>query len=119
MHKILVVDDSTTDLHVIQNSLEKAGFFVMTARSELEAKAQLVDQIPDLIVLDIVLPDRSGFELCRALKTDGGTKEIPIVLCSNKNSKMDRYWGLQQGADAYIFKPVNLEELLETVKNLL
>jgi chemotaxis family two-component system response regulator PixH len=119
MHKILVVDDSTTDLHVIQISLEKAGFSVVTARSEQEAKSKISVQKPDLIVLDVVLPDRSGFELCRDLKTENITKKIPIILCSSKSSKMDRYWGLQQGADAYLAKPVSLEILLSTVKKIL
>lgn len=119
MQKILVVDDSITDLHVTQLSLEKGGFSVVTARSEQEAKVQLATQKPDLIVLDVVLPDRSGFELCRALKTEDNTKGIPIILCSSKGSKMDKYWGLQQGADAYLAKPVSLEELLNIVKKIL
>lgn len=119
MQKILVVDDCMTDLHVTKSSLEKAGFSVTTARNGLEVKSKLVAQRPDLIVLDIVLPDRSGFEICRALKAEDMTREIPIILCSNKSSKMDKYWGLQQGANAYLPKPVDLEELLKTVKSLL
>lgn len=116
---ILIVDDSMTDLYITQSSLQQAGFSVITARNQQEAKDQIASQKPDLIVLDVVLPDRSGFELCRTLKGEEQTKEIPVVLCSNKSSKMDRYWGLQQGADAYIAKPIQAEELLKTVQKLL
>ncbi|WP_347280002.1 MULTISPECIES: response regulator [unclassified Leptolyngbya] len=119
MNTILIVDDSMTDLHITQISLQQAGFLVVTARSEQEAKAQIANQKPDLIVLDVVLPDRSGFELCRALKGEEKTKKIPVVMCSSKSTKMDRYWGLQQGADAYIAKPIQTEELLKTVQKLL
>jgi two-component system, chemotaxis family, response regulator PixH len=71
-----------------------------------------------LIVLDVVLPDRSGFEFCRDLKDDEQTKQIPVVMCSSKNSKADIFWGKHQGADAYLTKPVNPEELVSIVKGL-
>jgi len=119
MHTILIVEDSTTDLHITKTSLQEAGFSVITARNGQEAKVQLASQKPDLIVLDVVLPYRSGFELCRLLKEEEKTKEIPIVMCSSKSSKMDKYWGLQQGADAYLAKPIQVEELLKIVQKLL
>jgi len=119
MNTILIIDDSITDLHITQSSLQQAGFSVITARSEQEAKEQLASQKPDLIVLDVVLPYRSGFEICRTLKEEDQAKRIPVIMCSNKNTKMDKYWGLQQGADAYIGKPIQTEELLKTVQKLL
>jgi two-component system, chemotaxis family, response regulator PixH len=116
---ILVVDDTQTDLQTAALTLQKAGFDVSTAQSEGEAKARIQKQKPQLIVLDVVLPDRSGFEFCRELKEEAATKGIPVVMCSSKNSKMDIYWGLQQGADAYLAKPVDTDELVKTVNKLL
>jgi two-component system, chemotaxis family, response regulator PixH len=119
MSTVLVVDDLMTDLHIASSSLQLAGFTVVTAANEKEAKVKIAAQQPDLIVLDVVLPDRSGFELCRDLKEETSTKNIPIVLCSTKGSKMDKYWGMQQGADAYLAKPLDGEELVEAVRKLL
>ncbi len=119
MSTVLIVDDSMTDLQVTKSYLQGAGFSVITAASEQEAKARIANQKPDLIVLDVVLPDRSGFELCRDLKDETSTKGIPIVLCSTKGSNMDKFWGMQQGADAYLAKPVNGDDLLKAVQKLI
>jgi two-component system, chemotaxis family, response regulator PixH len=116
---ILVIDDTQTDLQTAALTLQKAGFDVSTAQSEAEARNRIAKQTPELIVLDVVLPDRSGFEFCRALKEDAATNKIPVVMCSSKNSKMDIYWGMQQGADAYLPKPVDTDDLIKTVKRLI
>lgn len=118
MSTILVVDDLMTDLQITSGSLQQAGFAVITASNEKEAKAKIASQKPDLIVLDVVLPDRSGFELCRDLKDEITTKNIPVIMCSTKGSNMDKYWGMQQGAEAYLAKPFDPEELVKTVKKL-
>jgi two-component system, chemotaxis family, response regulator PixH len=118
MNTVLVVDDSMTDMQIASGSLQQAGFTVITAANEKEAKARIASQKPDLIVLDVVLPDRSGFEICRDLKDNPSTKDIPIVICSTKGSNMDKYWGMQQGADAYIAKPVDPDELVKAVRKL-
>jgi len=119
MGTVLVIDDSMTDLQVAKGSLQQAGFSVITATSEQEAKARIASQKPDLIVLDVVLPDRSGFELCRDLKEEMTTKKIPIIMCSTKGSNMDKYWGIQQGADVYLAKPIDTDELVRTVQKLI
>ncbi len=116
MSTILVVDDSATDLQVISGTLKQEGYATITASSEAEALDRIQKQKPDLIVLDVVLPERSGFEICRDLKASEPTKQIPIVICSSKGSNMDKYWGMQQGADGYITKPVDAQELLQTVR---
>jgi DNA-binding response OmpR family regulator len=72
-----------------------------------------------VIILDVVLPGRSGFELCRDLKAEAGTSKIPVLICSTKGSEMDKFWGMKQGADAYIAKPVDQEQLLRIVKQLI
>ncbi len=118
MSMVLVVDDTLTQLEIISSCLRKGGFSVITAASGEEALTMISSQQPDIIVLDVVLPGRSGFEVCRNLKSDEATKAIPVVLCSTKGGDMDKFWGMKQGADAYISKPVDQEQLLETVRKL-
>ncbi len=115
----LVVEDSLTDMVVFTSCLQQGGLNVLTAKSGEEALAKISSLKPDVIILDVVLPGRSGFELCRDLKAEAGTSKIPVVLCSTKGSEMDKFWGLKQGADAYLAKPVDQEQLLRTVKQLI
>jgi two-component system, chemotaxis family, response regulator PixH len=119
MTTILIVDDSITDQQIVSGVLVQAGYTVMTATNEQEANSRLAAQRPALIILDVVLPDRSGFEICRDWKDDSAIKDIPVVICSSKGSKMDKYWGMQQGADAYLAKPVDTRELIQTVQKLI
>jgi two-component system, chemotaxis family, response regulator PixH len=115
MYTVLVVEDTATDRSVLAACLQKAGFFVLTAASSEEALDRIQKQKPDAIVLDVVLPGRSGFEFCRDLKADTQTVVIPIVLCSTKDTAMDKFWGMKQGAEAFLTKPVDQEELVRTV----
>lgn len=119
MSTALVVEDTVTEREIFTSCLQRGGLTVLTATSGEEAIEKITLYKPDIIILDVVLPGRSGFELCRDLKADEKTKLIPIIICSTKNSDMDRFWGMKQGADAYIPKPVDQEELLRTVKNLI
>lgn len=119
MGTVLVVEDSLTDLQIITSCLQQGGIKVLTADSGEEALAKITSQRPDVIVLDVVLPGRSGFEVCRDLKTEAQTSKIPIVICSTKSGEMDKFWGMKQGADAYIGKPIDQEELIRTVKQLI
>lgn len=119
MNVALVVDDTLTQLEIISGCLRKGGFTVVTAGSGEEALTKINSQKPDIIILDVVLPGRSGFEVCRELKADEKTKMIPVVLCSTKGTDMDKFWGMKQGADAYVSKPVDQEHLIQTVTQLL
>lgn len=119
MSTILVIEDSMTEMQVITSCLQRGGLSVQTATSSEEALTKINTQKPDAIILDVVLPGRSGFELCRDLKAEAKTSNIPVVLCSTKGSEMDKFWGMKQGADAYITKPIDQETLLHTVKQLL
>ncbi len=119
MATILVVEDTLTDQQLIGGVLQTEGHWVITAASEKEAIDRIAQAKPDLILLDVVLPDRSGFELCRDLRDKPETQQIPIVMCSSKGSNMDKFWGMQQGADAYLAKPVDLEELAKVVRKLI
>jgi chemotaxis family two-component system response regulator PixH len=120
MGTALIVDDSVTEREILSNCLQKAGFTVLTAMSGEEALEKLTNGSykPDVIILDVVLPGQSGFEVCRTLKAEAVTQKIPIVLCSTKGTDMDKFWGKKQGADEYLSKPVDQEELIQTVKKL-
>lgn len=115
MSKVLLVEDSATYAEQLTRCLEKQGFSVYGVRSGEEAQLRLKQQKPDLIVLDVILPGLSGFELCRKLKADPQTKAIPIVICSTKNTEIDKTWSEMSGADAYITKPIDEAKLLQTV----
>ncbi|MBU6229954.1 MAG: response regulator [Cyanobacteria bacterium REEB459] len=119
MSTVLIVDDSSTLREMIAGLLTKAGLTVVEARDGAEAQAMIEVKPPDLVVLDIVMPNMNGYELCRWLKRNGTTKTIPVILCSSKGEEHDHYWGLKQGADAYISKPFHPEDMVNTVKQLL
>ena len=85
----------------------------------MEALEKVQLSCPDLVLLDVVMPKMNGYEVCRRLKTDPKTQNVPVVMCSSKGEEFDRYWGMKQGADAYIVKPFQPRELLGTVKQLL
>jgi two-component system, chemotaxis family, response regulator PixH len=118
MATILVVDDSPSAVEIISKTLQKAGFSTLTATSSEEAKEKIGKARPDAIVLDIVLPGESGFELCRELKGNPDTASIPIILCSTKSGEMDRFWGMKQGASSYLTKPIIAEDLIRTMQTL-
>jgi two-component system, chemotaxis family, response regulator PixH len=119
MGTALVVDDSMTERQIISSCLEKEGIKVLIAVSGEEALEKVKNTRPDVIVLDVVLPGRSGFEICRELKAESATSSIPIVICSTKGSEMDKFWGMKQGADAYIPKPIDQNEFVRTIKQLI
>lgn len=119
MSKILVVDDSVTLREMIAEILKKSGAEVVMASNGMDALERLKDYTPDLVVLDVVMPKMNGYELCRRIKKDPKTKNVPVLMCSTKCEEFDRYWGMKQGADAYIAKPFHPQELLATIKQLL
>lgn len=119
MSTVLIVDDSSTLREMISGLLIKAGMSVTEAKDGAEAKEKIQASPPDLVVLDIVMPNMNGYDLCRWVKNNPGTEDIPVVICSSKGEEFDRYWGMRQGADAYIAKPFRPKEMVETVKQLL
>ncbi|AFY57042.1 response regulator with CheY-like receiver domain and winged-helix DNA-binding domain [Rivularia sp. PCC 7116] len=118
MSTILVVEDGITDMQMISRYLEQAGYRVMGAKSSEEAQEKITENKPDVIFLDVILPGKSGFEICRELKDNPNTKTIPVVFCSTKNSDVDKMWGDMLGADAYISKPVQKEDLEGVLQRL-
>jgi twitching motility two-component system response regulator PilH len=119
MSIILVVEDSLAQRQMISDLLKGSGLKVSVASDGMEALEQIQQFSPDLVVLDIVMPRMNGYEVCRRLKNDPKTQNVPVVMCSSKGEEFDRYWGIKQGADAYIAKPFQPTELIGTVKQLL
>lgn len=119
MSTILVVDDSPTLREMISTLLHKTGLTISVAKDGQEAKEMIAADPPDLVVLDVVMPNMNGYELCRWVKTNPATQDVLVVLCSSKSEEFDRYWGIKQGADAYVIKPFRPNDLLSTVKTLL
>jgi twitching motility two-component system response regulator PilH len=116
--KILVVDDSPTDLKYLSDLLSKNGYKVSTAESAAEAIAKVKQSRPDLVLMDIVMPGENGFQATRALTRDESTKNIPVIICTSKAQDTDRVWGLRQGARDYIVKPVDQADLLAKIAAL-
>lgn len=119
MSTILVVDDSPMLREMISGLLDKSGLTISVAKDGQEAKEKIVADPPDLVVLDVVMPNMNGYELCRWVKSTESTQHVLVILCSSKSEEFDRYWGIKQGADAYVIKPFRPGELLSTVQTLL
>ena len=115
MKKILIVDDSLAQARLMQSVLEQAGFQTVAARDPKEVEKVVSAERPQLILLDVIMPERNGFQVCRELKANVEYCRIPVVLVTSKNAESDRFWGEQQGADGYVTKPFTPEELLEQV----
>lgn len=111
IQKVLVIDDSKTELMFLTDLLQKQGYVVRTAENAQEAMARLGEEKPDLILMDVVMPGQNGFQLTRAIARDPQFADVPIIMCTSKNQETDRVWGLRQGARDYITKPVNPVEL--------
>jgi DNA-binding response OmpR family regulator len=118
MTTVLLVEDSLTETQLLTHYLRQAGLTVISVTSGEEAHIKLQSQKPDLVILDVILPGQSGFELCRELKTNSSTQQIPVVICSTKGTEADRLWGSMLGADAYISKPVDQRKLMQTIQQL-
>jgi len=117
--KILVADDEEDVLNLVSMNLKNAGFTVLQAVDGSEAIQKARTQSPALIVLDIMLPGMSGLEVCRALKGEAATAQIPVILLTAKAEEVDRIVGLELGADDYITKPFSPRELVLRVKSVL
>jgi twitching motility two-component system response regulator PilH len=119
MSKIVVVDDSYAELQMIESVLKGANHTVVSYSNTEKLEDKLVTDRPELIIMDVVMPGRNGFQACRDLKNDDRFKSIPVLLCSSKGQESDKFWGQQQGANGYVVKPFKTEDLLSAVKKLI
>lgn len=114
-NKVLVVDDCPTDLANLKGIVADAGCTVYTASSGEEAIKKAKSEKPDVIFLDIIMPDMDGFEACRQLTSDGETKDIPVVFVTSKNQKADQIWAQMQGGKALVTKPFTSDDILDHI----
>ncbi len=118
IHKVLIVDDSKTELMFLTDLLQKNGMTVRTAEGAEEAFKRLTEEVPDMILMDVVMPGQNGYQLTRSINRTPEYAHIPIILCTSKSLETDRVWGMRQGARDYVTKPVNADELLGKIKAL-
>jgi len=116
--KILIVDDSPAEVRLMQTVLDHAGYASVAIHDPTRLEHMIEKEKPSLILMDVVMPERNGFQACRELKGNADYAQIPVVMVSSKNSESDRFWAKQQGADGYVVKPFTREELLGTVNRL-
>jgi len=117
--KILIVDDEIDTLLPLKRSLEVEDYMVVGASDGHEALMKARADIPDLILLDLMMPEMDGYEVCAKLKNDALTKNIPVIILTAKDAVRDKVKGLDIGADDYVTKPFNLNELKARVKSVL
>jgi two-component system phosphate regulon response regulator PhoB len=117
--RILVVDDEPEAVELLEFNLTQAGYAVVTAADGAEALKIIRAQPPELVVLDVMLPEMDGFELCKTLRLDAGMAKIPIIMLTAKAAEIDRVLGLELGADDYLTKPYSPRELVLRVKKIL
>jgi twitching motility two-component system response regulator PilH len=114
--KILIVDDSMGMVRMIQSVLEKEGYQAIGLSDPSRIEQTIDSESPNLILLDVVMPERNGFQVCRSLKNSQAYKSIPIIVVSGKSTPSDRFWAEQQGANGYIVKPFAPNDLLREVR---
>jgi len=115
MAKVMLVDDAYSELKMMESILRSAGHQVVSYKDGDQLEEKMVTERPDVLFLDIVMPNRNGYEILRSLKRDERTKHTPVVLVSSKTQESDVVWGKRQGADEYLPKPFTPEDLLKIV----
>lgn len=119
MSRILIIEDSATEAHALNKMLVRNGFEVVVAADGEQGIRMAVEQSPDLILMDIVMPGVNGFQATRQLQRLEQTSEIPVIIVTTKDQETDRIWGLRQGARDYLVKPVDEKELLHCLRSFL
>ena len=119
MARILIVDDSPSQLMGIRRIVEKLGHDALTAEDGAAGVEAAKREIPDLILMDVVMPNLNGFQATRSITREATTKHIPVILVTTKDQDTDRVWGMRQGAKAYITKPFSESELSELIAQYL
>jgi two-component system alkaline phosphatase synthesis response regulator PhoP/two-component system response regulator VicR len=119
MKTVLVADDQPHIVRLIQVNLEKVGYRVVTAADGLEALRKVREEIPDLVILDVIMPHKDGFEVLREIKRDPGLAEVPVIMLTVKTQNADIVEGLREGAEMYLPKPFHPKELVSLIRRAL
>lgn len=116
MAKVMVVDDAQSDLKIMESILQAAGHQVVAYATGEDLEDRMAAERPDVLLLDIVMPRRNGYDILRSVKKDDRTKHTPVVLVTSRTQESDRMWGKRQGADEYVTKPFTAEQLVTVVR---
>ena len=119
MARILIAEDSPTAVEMLKRALAPLGHAIDTAADGDEAQRKITSERPDLLILDIIMPKLNGFQLCRSIRANPALKDLPIIIVTSMDRESDRYWGLKQGADEYLVKPVDPAVLVARDRNQL
>ncbi|MFY0663648.1 MAG: twitching motility response regulator PilH [Natronospirillum sp.] len=119
MAKILIVDDSPTETYAFRTMLEKHGHHVIAAENGADGVAMARKELPDIVLMDIVMPGLNGFQATRQLSKGDDTAHIPVIIVTTKDQETDKVWGKRQGARGYLVKPVEEQTLLNTIADLI
>lgn len=119
MKTILIVDDLQSELDLMTQYLSTSGYSIITATNGEDAIAKTLENKPDAIVTDWMMPKMGGIDICRKLKKNPETAEIPIIACTAKNRDVDRMWAIKQGVKAYVTKPCTREELVSALQGVM
>ena len=117
--KILIVDDSLVEIKILQSFLAETDYLITVARNGEEGEATAKTVAPDLIFLDVVMPKKNGFQVCRDLRKEPRFQQTPIIILTSKSQDTDKFWGMQQGATDYITKPYEKQQILEILRQYL
>jgi twitching motility two-component system response regulator PilH len=119
MARILIVDDSPSQLMGIRRIVEKLGHEALTAEDGAQGVEVCKRELPDLVLMDVVMPNLNGFQATRSISKDPTTQHIPVILVTTKDQDTDRVWGMRQGAKAYITKPFSESDLAEVITQVI
>ena len=119
MVKVLIVDDSPTEMARFREILSKHDFEIIEANNGEDGCLKAGKELPDVILMDIVMPEMNGFQATRKITRDKGTAHIPVIIVSTKNQETDYVWGKRQGARDYLTKPINEDELLRVIDSVM
>ncbi len=119
MARVLIVDDSPTETYKLTSMLEKHGHAVLTAENGEDGVALAKKELPDVVLMDVVMPGLNGFQATRQLTKSPETAHIPVIIVTTKDQQTDRVWGMRQGAKAYLAKPINADALIAAINEAL
>jgi DNA-binding response OmpR family regulator len=117
--RILIVDDEADIIEMLKIRLESLGYDTSAAVNGEEALRKVNEEKPNLVLLDVMMPPPNGFQVCRIIKDDPDLKHIPVIMLTAKSTDSDKFWGMESGAEDYVTKPYNADELLEKIKAII
>ena len=117
--KILLADDEPDILFTVKKRLQKNGFEVETAENGTQALEKVKVFLPDIVILDVMMPEINGYDVCRTLRSQPETQHLPVIMLTAKAQKFDKFWGEEMGATVYLTKPFDDKKLIETITDVL